>query len=85
MTVFNITNSGTANGGPGDDTLKLTYSAFTDGVWLLSPTVNPAGGYDGAFNGFGGNDTIFTGIENFGSPTCQVATTSFGPATGTMF
>ncbi|PCH73939.1 MAG: hypothetical protein COC12_04455 [Rhodobacteraceae bacterium] len=65
MTVFNISNSGVVAGGPGDDTLKLTYNTATDGVWLLSTALNPAGGYDGMFNGLGSNDTSFTGIENF--------------------
>jgi len=66
MTVFNITNSGNVTGGPGDDTLNLTYNTTTNGVWLTGMIDNPAGGYDGRFDGYVSNDTNFTGIENFG-------------------
>jgi serralysin len=58
-------SGGTDNidGGTGNDHLTLLWNSATDGVWLLSTTVNANGGYDGQFNGLGAADTNFTGIE----------------------
>ncbi len=64
MSVFNITQHGTASGGPGDDTLNVTA---TGNLALFNITGNPAGGYDGHFTtGYAGEGVYFTGIENFG-------------------
>ncbi len=51
MTIYNITNFGTVAGGPGNDTLNLTYNATTNGVWLTGVTPDSGGGYSGVFSG----------------------------------
>ena len=53
----------TINGGSGFDTLRVTYNAATNGVWLLGPTADANGALTGQFNGMGANDLNFQGIE----------------------
>lgn len=53
------------NGGAGVDTLILTYAIATNDVWLRNLTATEGGGWSGQFNGMGGNDVNFTGIEKF--------------------
>ncbi|MBE1285677.1 MAG: hypothetical protein GJ676_20365 [Rhodobacteraceae bacterium] len=66
MAIFNVTNTGTATGGAGPDTLNLTYNTTSNGVWLQNITGNLATGYSGMFDGYGLNNTVFSGIEHFG-------------------
>jgi len=66
--VINMWGGGTdtVNGGHGSDRLSLTYAIETNDVYLnnlTQDTVN--GGYFGTFNGLGGNDVNFYGIEKF--------------------
>lgn len=53
------------NGGAGVDTLILTYAIASNDVWLRGLTATDGGGWSGRFDGIGGNDVNFTGIETF--------------------
>lgn len=57
--------SDSVGGGAGDDTLIVTYDIETNDVWLTDLGDSAGGGYSGTFNGLGGNDIAFTGIEHF--------------------
>jgi len=72
MANYSLTNLGTVSGGSGDDRLTFTYNTTTNDVWLvnLTPTAlggqyPVTGGYSGTFDGMGGNNATFTGIEHF--------------------
>lgn len=65
MADFFETNSGTVIGTGGEDRLTFTYSAATNDVWLTNLSGSFIGGYSGKFDGMGGNDCYFTGIEHF--------------------
>lgn len=54
-----------AHGGAGQDLLRLTWKGATNDVWLTDLVADAGGGYSGRFNGMGGNDLGFTGIERF--------------------
>lgn len=53
----------TVNGGSGFDTLRVTYNAATNGVWLQGPIADANGALRGMLNGMGSNDLTFYGIE----------------------
>ncbi len=56
----------TVNGGAGNDWLKLIYNIATNDVWLTNLTEDTVnGGYQGTFDGLGGNNLNFFGIESF--------------------
>lgn len=54
-----------AEGGAGNDVLDVTYAVVTNDVWLTNLTASVGGGYSGTFDGYGGNNLSFTGIERF--------------------
>lgn len=53
------------NGGAGSDLLTVVYGIATTGVWLNNLSGSLQNGYAGTFNGMGGNDCSFSGIERF--------------------
>lgn len=62
---FWMGGSDVANGGAGSDVLTVIYDLPASEVWLTNLTGSLTEGYAGTFDGLGGNDLAFSGIESF--------------------
>lgn len=61
--VWFMNGDDSIDGGSGIDTLRVTYNAETNGVWLLGPIADDQGALRGTFNGKESNDLSFSNIE----------------------
>ncbi len=65
LTNYTVTNIGTVAGWAGHRQADLHLHLRSGGVWTSNWSEDANGSYGGYFNGTGGNDGNFSGIEQF--------------------